>query len=138
MSGRAWEAWQLRSSSVVCTYCSSRNIHCITFSLISDCKWFPYMTFSLISLFSVFFYYKTHLHCMKCSLIGSNSDNSEHFMQWIISWSTVFGRLFIYFNIFIQDEKFSKAVFQLGPVWWLYTIHSIQLMTNLKEIDHTH
>ncbi len=24
--------------------------------------------------------------------------------------------LFIYFNIFIQDNKFSKAVFQLGPV----------------------
>ncbi len=24
--------------------------------------------------------------------------------------------LFIYFNIFIQDNKFSKAAFQLGPV----------------------
>ncbi len=29
--------------------------------------------------------------------------------------------LLIYFNIFIQDNKFSKAVFQLGPVW-LYVL----------------
>ncbi len=39
----------------------------------------------------------------------------------------VFIYLFIYFNIFIQDNKFSKAVFQLGPVWF-YTIYTIQII----------
>ncbi len=33
---------------------------------------------------------KKHFLCMKFSLIGSDSKNSVIFMQWIISWSTVF------------------------------------------------
>ncbi len=41
--------------------------------------------------------------------------------------SQLFIYLFIYFNIFVQYNKFSKAVFQLGPVW-LYTIYTIQII----------
>ncbi len=34
-------------------------------------------------------------------------------VSWCHEWQTKF---IIYFNIFIQDNIFSKAVFQLGPM----------------------
>ncbi len=40
-----------------------------------------------------YFFYKIHFHCMKYSLIGSDSENSKHFKQQIISWITVLANL---------------------------------------------
>ncbi len=45
------------------------------------------MKCSLINLFIVYFYYKINFQSMKFSLIGSESENSENIIQWIISWS---------------------------------------------------
>ncbi len=61
------------------------------FSLILNCKWFQYMKiYHCFGSFLYIYIIKFHFDCMKCSLIGSDSENSEKFMQWIISWSTVY------------------------------------------------
>ncbi len=71
------------------TCCRSWKLHCMKCSLISDCKWFHFVNFSLIGLLFVYIYHKIKFHYMKYSLIGYNSENSESIMQWKISWSTV-------------------------------------------------
>ncbi len=46
--------------------------------------------------------------------------------------------LFIYFNIFIQDNKFSKACFSIRSCVIIYNIYNTNNMTNVKEVDLTH
>ncbi len=90
------------------------------FSLISDCKWFHYMKFSLIGLFfCVYSYCKIHFCCMKFSLIGSDHENSENVIEWIFSFvlnkenfnftlyskgATFFSKC-TFFKILIQDPQ---------------------------------
>ncbi len=47
--------------------------------------------------------------------------------------------LFIYyFNIFIQNKTFSKAVFNLVLCDYMYNIYNTINITKLKQIYHTH
>ncbi len=63
------------------------------------------------------------LYTITCMLRKQGFMSDECFIKEIKG----FIYLFIYFNIFIQDNKFSKAVFQLGPAW-LYVIYTAQII----------
>ncbi len=45
------------------------------------------------AFFRIYIYYKIPVHCMKFSQIGSDSENSENFMQRIIIRSTTLNSL---------------------------------------------
>ncbi len=68
-------------------YCSSWNFHCMKFSLISVYKCSLHEIFTDWALLFCIFLLKNPFSLHEI-LIGSDSQNSEMFMQWIISWST--------------------------------------------------
>ncbi len=66
------------------TYCTSWKFHYIPY--FTD---FRLQMISLHEIVIAYLNYKIHLHCMKVSSIGLDTENSEDFLQLVMSWNTV-------------------------------------------------
>ncbi len=86
-------------------------------------------------MFLTLFAQLTYVSVLRCSVGLNYYGFLVNEGMGIILVIETFIYLFIYFNIFIQDNKFSKAVFQLGHVTFCLhaprVLHILRCLSNL-------